>query len=222
MPVLLEVRHRVKPLTNSAFDAFVGFYADEVFPRMAEHGIDLFGAWKVNGGEMGWDLSLHRYDSMAHAEQCLGSLRRDGDLAKAIERVRGEVAIEEQTKFANTVSYATAERLEAALAEPGEERQYMLAVLQTGTGGALPAIDGIADLVDQVEAAGAMQLVTAYATAIGRTGEITDLWILPHGARGMLRYRAGAGLDAIVAPLREHAPEESLLYLNPLPYSKLK
>jgi len=222
MPLILEVRHRVKPLVNAAFDAFVEFYADEVFPRMAEHGIDLFGAWKVSGGEMGWDLSLQRYDSMAHAEQCLASLRRDGDLAKAIERIRGEVELQERTKFAHAVSYATAERLDAALAEPDEERQYMLAVLQTATGGAQPAIEGIAGLVEQVEAAGAMQLVTAYATAIGNTGEITDLWILPRGARGMLRYRAGTGLDAIVGPLREHAPEESILYLNPLPYSKLK
>ena len=222
MPVILEVRHRVKPLVNAAFDAFVDFYADEVFPRMAEHGIDLFGAWKVSGGEMGWDLSLQRYDSMAHAEQCLASLRKDGDLAKAIERIRGEVELRERTKFAHAVPYATAERLEAALAEPDEERQYMLAVLQTATGGAQPAIEGIAGLVEQVEAAGALQLVTAYATAIGNTGEITDLWILPHGARGMLRYRAGAGLDAIVGPLREHAPEESILFLNPLPYSKLK
>lgn len=222
MPVILEVRHRVKPLVNAAFDAFVDFYADEVFPRMAEHGIDLFGAWKVSGGEMGWDLSLQRYDSMAHAEQCLASLRKDGDLAKAIERIRGEVGLQERTKFAHVVPYATAERLEAALAEPDEERQYMLAVLQTATGGAQPAIEGIAGLVEQVEAAGALQLVTAYATAIGNTGEITDLWILPHGARGMLRYRAGAGLDSIVGPLREHAPEESILFLNPLPYSKLK
>lgn len=222
MPLILEVRHRVKPLTNAAFDAFVDFYADEVFPRMAEHGIDLFGAWKIGGGEMGWDLSLHRYESMADAEQRLASLRRDGDLAKAIERLRGEVEIEEKTKFAHTVSYATAERLEAALAEPDEERQYMLAVLQTSGGGALPALEGIADLADRVEAAGALQLVTAYATAIGNTGEITDLWILPHGARGMLRYRAGPGLDEIVAPLRRHAPEETVLFLNPLPYSKLK
>ena len=222
MPLILEVRHRVKPLTNAAFDAFVDFYADEVFPRMADHGIDLFGAWKASGGEMGWDLSLQRYESMADAERRLASLRKDGDLAKSIERLRGEVEIEEKTKFAHTVPYATAERLEAALGEPDEERQYMLAVLQAGAGGALPALDGIAELVEQVESAGALQLVTAYATAIGNTGEITDLWILPRGARGMLRYRPGPGLDSIVAPLRRHAPEESLLFLNPLPYSKLK
>ena len=124
MPLMLEVRHRVKPLTNSAFDAFVDFYADEVFPRMAGHGIDLFGAWKVGGGEMGWDLSLHRYESMADAEQRLASLRRDGDLAKAIERLRGEVEIEEKTKFAHTVSYATAERLEAA-PQPADSREQI-------------------------------------------------------------------------------------------------
>ena len=77
MAVFLEVRHRIKPITNTAFDLFVDFYADTVMPAMDRHGIDLFGAWKVTGGEMGWDLSIHRYESMAHAEECLNSLGQD-------------------------------------------------------------------------------------------------------------------------------------------------
>ena len=28
--------------------------------------------------------------------------------------------------------------------------------------------------------------------------------------------------DEVIEPLREHAPEESIYYLNPLPYSKLQ
>ena len=223
MTVFLEVRHRIKPITNTAFDLFVDFYSDTVVPAMERHGIDLIGGWKVTGGEMGWDLSIHRYESMAHAEECLGSLGQDKALWSAVDKLRGQIEIEEITKFTNRVSYGTEERLEAALnAEPDSPRQYMLAVLQTSTGGLLPAIDTIGSLVDTLEGAGAMQLATAYASRIGRTGELTDLWIMPHGPSGMMEYRAGDALADIVGPLREHAPEEEIYFLNPLPYSKLQ
>ena len=223
MAVFLEVRHRIKPITNTAFDLFVDFYADTVVPAMERHGIDLIGAWKMTGGEMGWDISLQRYESMAHAEECLAALGQDQALWSAVEKLRGEIEIEEITKFANTVSYGTAERLEAALnAQPEQPRQYMLAVLQTTTGGLLPAIEGIGGLLDAVEPSGALQLATAYASRIGRTGELTDLWIMPHGASGMMEYRAGDPLRDVIGPLREYAPEESIYFLNPLPYSKLQ
>ena len=223
MAVFLEVRHRIKPITNTAFDLFVDFYADTVVPAMERHGIDLIGAWKMTGGEMGWDLSIHRYESMAHAEECLSSLGQDRALWSAVEKLRGEMEIEEVTKFANRVSYGTEERLQAALdANPEQPRQYMLAVLQTVTGGLVPAIDAIGGLVDTMDSAGALQLVTAYASRIGRTGELTDLWIMPGGAQGMMEYRAGDPLKDIIGPLREHAPEEEIYFLNPLPYSKLQ
>ncbi len=223
MAVFLEVRHRIKPITNTAFDLFVDFYADTVVPAMERHGIDLIGAWKMTGGEMGWDLSIHRYESMAHAEECLASLGQDRALWSAVEKLRGEMEIEEVTKFANRVSYGTEERLQAALdANPEQPRQYMLAVLQTVTGGLVPAIDAIGGLVDTMDSAGALQLVTAYASRIGRTGELTDLWIMPGGAQGMMEYRAGDPLKDIIGPLREHAPEEEIYFLNPLPYSKLQ
>ena len=223
MSVFLEVRHRIKPITNTAFDLFVDFYADTVAPAMDRHGIDLIGAWKVTGGEMGWDLSIHRYDSMAHAEECLNSLGQDKALWSAVDKLRGEIEIEEITKFANRVSYGTEERLEAALnANPDQPRQYMLAVLQTATGGLLPAIDAIGGLVDTMDSAGALQLVTAYASRIGKTGELTDLWIMPGGPDMMMAYRPGDPLKDIIGPLREHAPEEEIYFLNPLPYSKLQ
>ncbi len=223
MAVFLEVRHRITPITNTAFDLFVDFYADTVVPAMERHGIDLIGAWKMTGGEMGWDISIHRYESMAHAEECLASLGQDKALWSAVEKLRGEVEIEEITKFANRVSYGTEERLQAALdANPDQPRQYMLAVLQTAGGGLLPAIEGIGGLVDTMDSAGALSLVTAYASRIGRTGELTDLWIMPGGAQGMLDYRAGDPLKDIIGPLRKHAPEESIYFLNPLPYSKMQ
>ena len=224
MAVFLEVRHRIKPITNTAFDLFVDFYADTVVPAMDRHGIDLIGAWKVTGGEMGWDLSIHRYENMAHAEECLNSLGQDKALWSDVDKLGGEIEIEEITKFANTVSYGTEERLQAALetSDPAQPRQYMLAVLQTVTGGLLPAIDIIGGVVDTLESAGALQIATAYASRIGRTGELTDLWIMPHGASTMMDYRAGDAQSETISRLREHAPEEEIYFLNPLPYSKLQ
>ncbi len=223
MAVFLEVRHRITPITNTAFDLFVDFYADTVVPAMDRHGIDLIGGWKMTGGEMGWDVSLQRYESMAHAEECLASLGQDTSLWSAVEKLRGEIEIEEVTKFTQSVSYGTEERLQAALdAKPDQPRQYMLAVLQTAGGGLLPAIEQIGGLVDTMDSAGALQLATAYASRIGRSGELTDLWIMPTGASGMMEYRAGDPLKDIIGPLRENAPEESIYFLNPLPYSKLQ
>ncbi len=223
MAVYLEVRHRIKPITNTAFDLFVDFYADTVVPAMERHGIDLIGAWKMTGGEMGWDLSIHRYESMAHAEECLASLGQDKALWSTVEKLRGEIEIEEITKFANRVSYGTEERLQAALdANPDQPRQYMLAVLQTAGGGLLPAIDMLGKLIDGMGEGGALQLVTAYASRIGRTGELTDLWIMPQGADFMMQYQPGDPLADVIGPLREHAPEEEIYFLNPLPYSKMQ
>ena len=223
MPVYLEVRHRIKPITNTAFDLFVDFYSDTVVPAMERHGIDLIGGWKVTGGEMGWDLSIHRYESMAHAEECLASLGQDKALWSTVEKLRGEVEIEEITKFANRVSYGTEERLQAALdAKPDQPRQYMLAVLQTAGGGLLPAIDMLGKLIDGMGEGGALQLVTAYASRIGRTGELTDLWIMPQGPDFMMQYQPGDPLADVIGPLRKHAPEEEIYFLNPLPYSKLQ
>ncbi len=223
MAVYLEVRHRIKPITNTAFDLFVDFYAETVVPAMDRHGIDLIGAWKMTGGEMGWDISLHRYESMAHAEECLNALGQDRALWGAVEKLRGELEIEETTKFANSVSYATDTRLNAARnAAPEQSRQYMLAVLQTVSGGLLPTIEGVDGLVDRMESANALQLVTAYASRTGRSGELTDLWIIPKGPAAMLQYRPGDPLHEIIGPLRAHAPEEEIYFLNPLPYSKLQ
>lgn len=222
MTVFLEVRHRIKPLTNTAFDRFVDFYGETVMPATERHGIDLIGGWKVNGGEMGWDLSLQRYESMADAEKAFASLAKDSTIWSAVERLRGEMQVEEVTKFAQRAPYGTEARLEAALsAKPEKPRQYMLAVLETVGGGVPAAIEQITKLADAAESAGALQLVTAYASSIGRSGELTDLWIMPNGLGGF-DYRAGDPLHDILGPLRDHAPEESLFYLNPLPYSKLQ
>ena len=45
---------------------------------------------------------------------------------------------------------------------------------------------------------------------------------MPDGADPMIRYQPGDPRADVIGPLRDNAPEESLYYLNPLPYSKLQ
>lgn len=224
MTILLETVHTVKPLTNTAFDRYVDVYGDVVIPAFARHGYDLIGAWKRTGGPMGQDVLLIRFEGLAALEQATASLLKDqkmlGGLGTLLES--GEIQISESAKTAAPVPYATEQRLEKALAEkPAAPRQYMQAVLQLKRGGQPTAYDLVGKLADWGEQAGAIQLVTAYETTIGQRGELTDLWILPNGISNF-DYRPGDPLAEIIGPLREVAPEESIYYLNPLPYSPLQ
>ena len=45
---------------------------------------------------------------------------------------------------------------------------------------------------------------------------------MPDGVDPMMPYQPGDPLADVIGPLRDNAPEESLYYLNPLPYSKLQ
>lgn len=222
MTVFLEAVHTVKPLTNSAFDRWVQFYDEVVIPAMQRNGFDVVGAWKRAGGAMGQDVVLSRFQSLADVETAMASLGRDRELFAGIQPLLEELDIDESVKVTNPVPYATERRLEAALAaKPDSPRQYMQAILRVKLGGQMKAYELVGKLADWGEDVGALQLVTAYETAIGQRGELTDLWVLPNGLPS-LDYRAGDPLAELIGPLREVAPEESIHYLNPLPYSPLQ
>ena len=130
-------------------------------------------------------------------------------MASAIGTLMREVRIEEEVKAARPTPYATEARLAAALsAKPERPRQYMQAVLRLELGGQPEAFRLVSDLAARLEERGAAQLVTAYETAIGRRGELTDLWILPHGVRNF-DYRATDPLGDILEPLRRGGPDGS-------------
>src|SRR5690606_3423618 len=133
------------------------------------------GAWKRSTGVMNEDLLLIRFDDMAAYERASQSLRKDRAMGEGVAKLMGSVTIEETASLAYPVPYATEARLEKALAEkPEKPRQYARAVLELKLGGQLKAYALIGKLADFVEERGAMQLATAYETAIGKRGTLTD------------------------------------------------
>ena len=221
MTVIVEAVHAVKPLTNTAFDRWVDLYGELVIPAMARSGYDLLGGFKRTGGPMNEDVLLVRFESLAAQEAASQALRKDPGLAKLREHMTG-LTIQETVSVGSVVPYATAERLERQLAaKPDAPRQYMQAVLGLVSGGQPRAYELVGKLADWAEGAGALNLVTAYESMFGRRGVLTDIWVMPNGIRSF-DYRPGDPLAEIIAPLREVAPEESIFYLNPLPYSPLQ
>jgi hypothetical protein len=219
--VIVEAVHTVRPITNTAFDKWVEWYGNEVIPAMTRSGFDVLGAFKRSSGPMGEDLLVMRFENMTDYERAGVSLRQDAAFLKSLQAV-GAWTVTESAKLAAVVPYATERRLEAALADkPEKPRQYMQAVLQLKMGGQLQAYEAIGKLADMIDASGRMKLVTAYETTVGRRGELTDLWVVEGGVPD-LGYRPGDPLAELMAGLREVAPEESMNYLNPLPYSRLQ
>lgn len=224
MTVFLEAVHTIKPLTGEAFDRFVDFYTNAVVPAMERSGFDLIGAWKRTGGAMNQDVVLIRFENMAAYEKAAASLQSDAGLQRGLALLGSGVQLAETVKAVTPVPYATEARLEKALEQrPAKPRQYMQAVLQVTMGGAPKAYDLIGKLADAVESGGFMRLATAYTTTIGQRGELTDIWAMTNGISNFDYRRAGPSpLGGLIEDLRSVAPEESIYYLNPLPYSKLQ
>jgi hypothetical protein len=222
MTILVEAIHTVKPLTNTAFDAYVDWYGESVMPALRRNGFDVIGAWKKRGGPMGQDVLLTRFENAAAYEQAGNSLRNDREFAAAAGAIGSQFGVSESAKMAVPVPYATEQRLEKALAaRPEQPRQYMQAILNVRLGGQPRAYEAVGKLADLLDGGEAMHLVTAYETTMGVRGELTDIWVM---ASGMLplAYRPGDPLADLIAGLRQVAPEESMYYLNPLPYSPLQ
>jgi len=220
MTVVVEAVHAVKPLTNTVFDRWVEWYGNEMIPAMTRNGFDLLGAFKRSSGPAGEDLLISRFESMTDYERAGASLRKDPGFLKSLASV-GSWSVRESSKLAVFVPYATEQRLERALAErPASPRQYMQAVLHLRLGGQPAAYEAIGRLADIVDGSGQGQLVTAYETTVGQRGELTDLWAFPRVPD--LSYRPGDPLAELMVTLREAAPEESMCFLNPLPYSRLQ
>jgi hypothetical protein len=223
MPIFIEAVHTVKPLTNTAFDAYVDWYGEAIMPALRRNGYDVLGAWKRTGGPMGQDVLLTRFEDAAHYDQAGKSLRADKAMAGAMAAMAGKFSLTESAKMAVPVPYATEARLDTALAaRPEKPRQYLQAVLNIRMGGQPKCYEAVGKLADMTEGGGAASLVTAYETTVGQRGELTDIWTMPGGLGGLLAYEPGDPLADLMRDLRDAAPEESMHFLNPLPYSPLQ
>jgi len=223
MTVLLQAIHTIRPIGGAIFDRWVDVYGEAVVPAMQRNGFDLLDGWKRSSGTLQQDLLLARFESLADFERASDSLRKDREMGQRIGARLAEMQVGEEITLADTVPYATEQRLERALTEkPATPRHYVQATLRVRLGGQPVAYEAIGQIADRLEQAGVLQLVTAYEARTGVRGTLHDLWLLPRGVGDLSYRRSGGGLGELETKLRAVAPEEEITYLNPLPYSPLQ
>jgi len=224
MTVMMEVIHTIRPATPRKFANYVTRYGETAVPMMERSGFDILGAFKWSTGEIGRDLLIVRFDSMAHYETASSQLFKElakGGLAPLMEL---GLAIDEQVHFCSPLPYATEERLQALLSNPPEKpRQYLYARLKVASGdmqNAAKAYEVVGKLVDEMSGDN-VKLATAYATTTGMRGEFADVWALEDGV-GDLAFTTSVPEMPIIDELRQVVDFEALDFINPLPYSKLQ
>jgi len=220
--ILVEARHFIRPITRAAFNAYVDFFGNDVIPAMQRNGFDLVGAWQRSGGEMGQDLALYRFDSLADYERAQVSLAADTTLGPIIGRLLESVEMAETTKIGSPLGEAAVQGLERALANPpAASRQYEQVVTKLIFSGQMQGLE----LLEELAAFAAKQqlgsVVASYQTITGPGPEATQIWLLPETATPLV-YTRDDPLARFVEPLRTVAPLEERYWLSPLPYSPLQ
>ncbi len=224
MTVFVEGLTTVKPLTGTVFDTYVEIYGSTMVPATTRSGFDLLGAWKRTGGPMGQIVVLFRFDDFGAIGKAYETLRSESGLSDALTKFLEHAQFAETLKIAEPVPYATPQRLDSALTEaPGAVRQYVQGVIDMKPTAQAQIYELVGRLADMGDAGQWARMVTAYETLIGHRPELTDLWLVPNDAvSGFNSYVPGDPIPDISAPLRELAPDESIYYLNPLPFSPLQ
>ena len=222
MTILVEARHSIRPITSAAFNAYVDFYGSDVIPAMQRNGYDLVGAWERSGGEMGQDVALYRFASLADYEKANASLAADATLARSIGRMLEEVEMAETTKIGSPLGEAAERGLERALADrPALPRHYAQVVTKLIYSGQLRAYEVLEEMALFGAEKNLGRVVASYATTTGPGPEATQIWLLPEGAQPLV-YRRDDPFEGFVETLREVAPQEERYWLSALPYSPLQ
>ena len=224
LTIFRHVVHTIRPIRGDTFDRWVDFYANDVVPAMERNGFDVLGGWKFSTGRMNEDLLLTRFESLSELDKAYASLMQDRKMASRLAAVmRSGVMVEERVTLARPVSYAEERLVEQALeAKPEKPRQYLLATIQMNLGSQARALEINGNLFETLNKGTAINLVAAYESISGQRGELNHLSVLPNGVLDLSYRRANPAMDQLLGALREFAPEESLRYLNPLPYSRLQ
>jgi len=219
MPVLLELIHRIHPATPNRFADFVTRYGECAMPAMERCGWDVLGAWKWSTRELFTNLVLVRFDSMADYETA--AARFEAERAKGTLAPLAEFSVREQVRLARTLPYATDERLETALASSSDKpRQFIYARLKTHANH-LPAV--AAEMENMVGLArSTSQLATAYTFLTDEPGELVNFWASEAGPMDMPWKEAAPRYPAAYEEFYEVIEYETVDYVNPLPYSRLR
>lgn len=222
MPILVEPVITLRPVGRVTVEHFIDVYANKEHALIERHGFDLLGAWTRMGGPIQQIVHLYRFESLTAYDDARSTLRKDPAVVANLLAAYGEnLSITETVTCGASLPHATADRSDRLKTASPPAELYVQALLQVALRDQATAVNLMAEVHDQVEASGAMQLVTAYMPIFGRRDQLSVVWRLPQGMASLAAAAEAASGEAVEA-LRALVQDESLQFLNPLPYSPLQ
>ena len=219
--VFQEVWHRIRPLTPTAYERFIDFYAKAVVEPNRDS-LDVLGGWKYTAGRTNCDVTLYRFGSVAEIGASMASFGQEAEYLEEVEALFRETTIEERRTVAALAPIATWERLDEVLAEqPDAPRRYLQVVRSMPLMEAARAYELLGRLVEEREKRGSARLVTAYEPMIGEMSQLTEIWVLPPGVTE-LDDVADAVDRGLIDEIETLVPATELLYMAPVSYSRLR
>lgn len=220
MSILLEVNHQISPATPNRFADYVTRYGECAVPVMERCGWDVLGGWKWSTRELFTDLVLVRFDSLADFEVATARLKAERE--KGAFEPLAEFGIRESIRLATPVQYGTDERLTKALesSSADQPRQFIYARLKTHVDDFQEACEAMEKTLEH--ARDTSLLAAGYTFLTGEQGELVDLWASTAGTMEMAWQENAPRVPEDYDNFYRLIEYETIDYLNPLPYSKLR
>ena len=226
MAYVLEIKHQLTPATPKTYEDFVLRYGELVIPLMEKCGWDVLGGWMWATGTLFSDFVLVQFDSLtdyAEAWERLESQAQGTGLSLLDDlglSVRQDVSLSKMTPFSPPA------RIQAGLDRSAERaaanmphRTFTYARLTTS----LEHLKRVEELIE-LTAGGVpptTQLIASYNSVTGRQAEMVDLWARDEGVPNF-GFITGRQEDDPYEELYRLVETETVNYLNPLPYSRLR
>jgi len=219
--IYLEETYDMNPATPVVRDQFIALAAEEIIPAYSEFGARLVAAWTCNAVRWGQITQMLEFDNFTTYDQyreAMASSKSWPDISNKLEAL----APERQHRLLESLVPNFVPVLQRAIQDSTDTplQQYMLATLEVAPGMMDMMRQGLSEVADS----GSLPIAMSWRVLSGKQNVVIDLWkssLQRPGFQTQENFAAG-GIDADwFANLRILAPEENIVFVDPLPYSPL-
>ncbi len=219
--IYLEETYDLHPATPACRDQFVAFAEQELIPVYSESGARLVAAWSCDAERWGRISQVLEFDDFttyeSYRDAVTGSQGWTAIAAQLEALAPGQRHRLLEPLVANFVPVLH-EAIRSGQSNP--LRQYMLATLEVAPG----MMESMRQGLSAVAASGSLPIVMSWRLVSGKQNTVIDLWkssLQRPGYQTQAEYAAN-GIDGDWwTNLRLIAPEERIVFVDPLPYSPL-
>ena len=219
--IYLEETYDLHPATPACRDQFVAFAEQELLPACTKLGGRLVAAWSCDAERWGRISQVLEFDAYATYENYREAIAGSQDWAAIADQLES-LAPGQTHRLLEPLVPGFIPILHEAIksSQSNPLRQYMLATLEVAPGMMGLMRQGLSAVADS----GSLPIVMSWRRVSGKQNTVIDLWkssLQRPGYQTQEQYTAN-GIDSTWwTNLRIMAPEESIVFVDPLPYSPL-